>query len=221
MTALPFARPARSPRSPVPRMLPAALLIAALCLAGTPVRAEKADRDKPINVEADRMQYDDIKGINVFTGNVTLTKGTIVIKADRMVIRQDAQGFQFGTAYGNPASFRQKRDVPDQYVEGYGLQIDWDGKQEVVRIQQKSQLKRLDKDRVTDEVHGNLIVYESLSEFFTVESANSPAPTAGNPSGRVRVVIQPRTQSGAAGTDSAAAPLGLKADDGRRPAGNR
>jgi lipopolysaccharide export system protein LptA len=202
-------------------MLPAVLLFVALCLPSLPVRAEKADRDKPVNVEADRMQYDDLQGINVFTGNVTLTKGTIIIRADRMVLRQDPQGFHYGTAYGHPASFRQRRDVPDQFVEGYGLQIDWDGKQEVVYLRQKSMLKRLDKERVTDEAHGNLIVYESLSEFFTVESGSSPAPTAGNPSGRVRVVIQPRTPSAGATEPLPAAPLELKRNDERSPQSER
>lgn len=156
------------------------------------LRAEKADRNKPINVEADRLQYDDLKQINVFTGNVTLTKGTIVIKADRMIIKQDAEGFQFSTAYGNPATFRQKREGLDQYIEGYGLQLDYDGKTEIVKFQQKASLRRLEKERVSDEVHGNLIVYESLSEFFTVESGGANSATPANPSGRVKVIIQPK-----------------------------
>ncbi len=83
-------------------------LLIALGATAPAARAERADRNKPINVEADAMQYDDLKQINVFPGNVTLTKGTIVIRADRLVIRQDPEGYQYGTAYGNPATFRQK-----------------------------------------------------------------------------------------------------------------
>jgi lipopolysaccharide export system protein LptA len=169
-----------------------AAVIACCGLLGQAAQAEKADKQKPINVEADRMQYDDLKQINVFTGNVTLTKGTIVIKGDKVVIRQDPEGYQYGTAFGNPASFRQKREGNDQYIEGYGLQLDYDGKTEIVRFQQKALLKRLEKARVTDEVHGSLIVYESLSEFFTVESTGGQAVTAANPGGRVHVVIQPK-----------------------------
>ena len=57
-----------------PPTIPSGALALALLVAAVPVaRAEKADRNKPINVEADRMQYDDLKQINVFTGNVTLT----------------------------------------------------------------------------------------------------------------------------------------------------
>jgi len=169
-----------------------ALLLAASLLAAAPATAERADRNKPITVEADSMSYDDLKQVNVFSGNVTLTKGTILIRADRLVLRQDAEGYQYGTATGNPASFRQKREGLDQFIAAAGRQIDYDGKSETVKIQQKANLKRLEKERVVDEVHGSLIVYDSRSEFFTVEGGGPASATPENPTGRVRVVIQPR-----------------------------
>ena len=59
-------------------------LLAALPLAGfaPAAHAERADKDKPLNIEADNMTYDDLKQVNIFTGHVVATKGTIVIKAD-------------------------------------------------------------------------------------------------------------------------------------------
>ncbi|RPH66609.1 MAG: lipopolysaccharide transport periplasmic protein LptA [Burkholderiales bacterium] len=158
----------------------------------TPAAAEKADRNKPINVEADRMLYDDLKQVNVFTGNVVLTKGTILIRADRLVIRQDPEGYQYGTATGNLASFRQKREGADQFVEGQARQIDYDGKLETVRLQQQAMMRRTERERVIDEVHGSVILYESRNEFFTVEGTGAAAASPDNPAGRVRVVIQPR-----------------------------
>lgn len=161
-------------------------------LAATPALAERADRDKPVNIEADAMQYDDAKQVNVFTGNVTLTKGTILIRADRLVLSQDTAGFQYGTAYGKPASFRQKRDAVDQFIVGTGQQLHYDGKTETVRFEQRATLKRLEGERVTDEVHGNLIVYDSRTEHVDVRSGGPASATPENPGGRVRVVIQPR-----------------------------
>ena len=137
-------------------------------------------------------------------GNVTLTKGTLVIKGDRLVIRQDAEGYQYGTAYGNPATFRQKREGVDQFVHGVGQQLDYDGKTETVRFQQRASLKRLERERVTDEIHGSTIVYDARSEFFTVESGGARAATPENPGGRVRVVIQPKNPDPA---EPAAVPL--------------
>ncbi len=161
--------------------------------AVTPAFAEKADRAKPTQIDSDAMQYDDTKQTTVFTGNVTLTKGTLVIRGDRLVLRQDPEGYQYGTAYGNPATFRQKRDGIDQFVTGLGQQLEYDGKTEIVKFRDRAQVKRLERERVTDELHGNLIVYDSRTEFISVESGGARAATPENPGGRVRVIIQPRT----------------------------
>lgn len=169
-----------------------ALALAAAALGIAPARAERADRNQPVNVEADAMQYDDLRQVNVFTGNVTLTKGTILIRADRLVLKQDAEGYQHGTAEGNPATFRQKREGVDQFVNASGRRMTYDGKTEVLRIEDRANLKRLERERVVDEVHGKLIVYDSRAEFFTVQGGGATSATPENPTGRVRVVIQPR-----------------------------
>ncbi|MBU6272889.1 MAG: lipopolysaccharide transport periplasmic protein LptA [Betaproteobacteria bacterium] len=171
------------------------LLVAGLLLAGA-AGAERADRERPTQVEADSLRHDDVRQTTVFTGNVVLTRGTLVIRADRLVMRQDPEGYQHGSAFGNPASFRQKRDGVDQFVHGRAQQLDYDGKAEVVRLIDRAQLKRLEQDRVTDEVHGSLIVYDGRSEQFSVDGGSRGA-TAENPGGRVRLVIQPRSETGA------------------------
>ena len=100
--------------------------------------AERADRFKPTQVEADRMDYDDIKQVNVFTGSVVLSRGTMLLKGDRMVVSQDPEGYQYGTTTGRLASFRQKRDGVDEWIEGYGEEIHYDGKTEVVTLRRKA-----------------------------------------------------------------------------------
>lgn len=174
-----------------------AAVLTTLCVMVVPAHAEKADRDKPVQVESDRMEYDDAKRISTFIGRVVLTKGTIVIRADRMVVREDAEGFQYGRAVGKPASFRQKREALDEHIEGYGLEIDYDGKAETVVLTSDASLRRLERERVLDEVHGARITYQSAAEFYTVEG-RAPGATGND---RVRMVIQPRRASG---TDSPA-----------------
>lgn len=204
MTILARSLPRPRCRGPLARQVLAGVCLG-LALTGA-ARAERADRDKPTQIESDSMQYDDVKQTTVFTGNVTLTKGSIVIRADRLVLRQDPEGYQHGSATGNPATFRQRRDLPDQVMTGSGQQLEYDGKTEIVRLRDKAQVKRLDRERVTDEVHGNLIVYDSRTEFITVESGGARAATPENPGGRVRVVIQPRAPA----TAPAPAPVPLK-----------
>ena len=46
-------------------------------LLASPVHAEKADRDKPVNLEADTVTLDDIRKISVYEGNVILSQGTL------------------------------------------------------------------------------------------------------------------------------------------------
>ena len=84
--------------------------LAAGLLFAAAAQAEKADRNLPLNAESDALRYDDARQTSIFTGNVVITKGTIVIRGAKVEVRQDAQGNQFGIVNGNPGFFRQKRD---------------------------------------------------------------------------------------------------------------
>ena len=112
--------PSRNRNVQAASRLPGLAAVTALVVVlGIPLlaSAERADLDKPVNLEADRVDLDDAKKEAVFVGSVTLTQGTLTIKADKIIVKQDATGFQYGIAYGNPAHFRQKREGYDEYVE--------------------------------------------------------------------------------------------------------
>ncbi|RFO96085.1 lipopolysaccharide transport periplasmic protein LptA [Rhodoferax lacus] len=190
------------------------LVIAALlCLAG-PVQAEKADRNKPMNIEADSLRYDDLKQISVFTGRVVLTKGSIQIRGDRLEVRQDPDGYQFGVATGSVdklAFYRQKREAVDEFIEGEGETITYDGRADTVTFSRRAQLRRLRGTTVADEITGGNIVYENLTDLFTVDGVakNAPAGTLG--SGRVRVMLTPKPETPAGAPAAPAAdPAKLK-----------
>ncbi|SFO08797.1 lipopolysaccharide export system protein LptA [Nitrosospira briensis] len=150
------------------------------------VLAERADKDKPVHLEADRATVQDANKLATFTGNVVLTQGTLVIRADKMTVKEDANGFQQATAFGNLASFRQKRDGRDEYVEGWSERMEYDGKADKVQLFKKARLRR-----GQDEVHGDYISYDAINEFFQVTSNNN-ASTQTHTEGRVRAVIQPK-----------------------------
>ena len=166
------------------------MAFAAVCCclwAGAPAHAEKADREKPINLEADRVTVDDAKQLATFEGNVVLTQGTLTIRGDRMEVRQDADGFKQGTTWGNLAYFRQKRDGYDEYIEGWAERIQYDSKADKVQLFTRAMLKR-----GADEVRGNYISYDGNTEFFQVIGGGTKAASANNPEGRVRAVMQPK-----------------------------
>ena len=162
-------------------------LLALALLAAFPAWSEKADRDKPTQIEANRMSADDTKRMNVFEGNVVLTKGTIAVRADRIVVRQDAEGFQHTTATGTPVRFKQRQDPK----EGEKVGLWMDGEANRVEIDDRKQtIELFDKARVNrggDEVAGNYIFVDQRSDFFSVSAGK------GAPQGRVKAVIQPKS----------------------------
>lgn len=166
-----------------------ALALGCLLAVCAPAAAERADRNKPVHLEADRVNIDDAKKVSVFEGNVVLTQGTLVIRGNRMVIREDKDGYYHGTTYGNPATFRQKREGMDEYIDGYAQRIVYDGKAERLEMFENAKLTR-----GGDEVLGSYISFDQPTEFFRVVGGGKKAATPGNPTGRVRAVIQPRAK---------------------------
>lgn len=159
-------------------------------LAGAPAHAEKADREKPINIESDRVTVDDVKQLSVFEGKVVLTQGTMIIRGDRMEVRQDKEGFKLGTVWGNLAYFKQKREGINENVEGWGERIEYDSRADKVQLFKRAAMKRGD-----DDVAGDYISYDATTEFFQVIGGGAKTATANNPEGRVRAVLQPKAQT--------------------------
>ncbi len=188
---------------PVVRALRFAAAVVLLCVFGLAC-AERADRDKPIHIEADRVTIDDAKKLSVFEGNVVLTQGTTTLRADRMTVREDAEGFQHGVAYGDLAYFRQKRDGVDEYVEGWAERIEYDGRAERVQLFDQARLKR-----GGDEVRGSYISYDQPTEFFRVVGAQDNTDRNHSP-GRVRAVIQPKSKDAKEKPQPSPPPVQLK-----------
>jgi lipopolysaccharide export system protein LptA len=156
--------------------------------------AEKADKDKPINLEADSAQYDDVKQVMVAEGRVLVTKGTLVLRAAKVEQREDPEGYQFMVATAKPAErvfFKQKREGLDEFMEGEAERIDYDGKADVMRLSGRAVLRRLRGAIVADESIGNLIVFNNTTETMRING--SPA-TANKPSQRVRMMLSPKTE---------------------------
>ena len=162
----------------------------ALSLIALSALAEKADRDKPIEIEADTVTSNDAKKVSVYTGNVIVTKGTLVIKGDKIVMREDEMGFQHGSSYGNPTTFKQKRDGKDEYMEGSAMRIEYDGRMDKVQLFTKAWVKR-----GQDIVHGDYIMYDANAEYSEVIGGGPRAATPATPTGRVKAIIQPKNKA--------------------------
>jgi lipopolysaccharide export system protein LptA len=165
------------------------LLATSLSLCAPACFAEHADRDKPLLLEADQVLIDDIHKTSTFTGNVRLAQGTMLIRADKIEVLKYTDGFQKTKAYGNTASFRQKREASEEYLEGYGERIEYDTRTGTVDFYGQARVKR-----ELDEVRGDHITYSMKTETFQVSGGASSVNT---PPKRVRAVLQPRPKSDA------------------------
>lgn len=174
----------------------AAAVLQACCVLAMPVWAEKADRSKPMNIEADQLRYDDVQQTTVFTGRIVLTKGSITIRGAKLEVRQDPEGYQYGTVTGSaaePAFFRQKRDGLDEFIEGQGDTLVYNGKADTVRFEKNALLRRYRGAALADEVSGAVILYENLTDKFSVDGSTPGA--AGAAKGRVRAMLTPKPES--------------------------
>lgn len=182
------------------------ILSAALLLAGAaPAWAEKADRFKPLNDEADAMRHDELKQHTLFTGNVIITKGTIVLRGERVEVSQTPDGYQravITAAPGKVAYWRNKRDGVDETIEAEAELIEYDGKADVVQLTRKAVLRRFAGATLADETSGAVIRYDNARELFTVDG--EPRNLGGGGT-RVRAQLSPRQQPPAPGAPAAPA----------------
>ena len=190
-------------------MHPIALLLAAsILLAGAPVRAERADREKEIVVSAERLVADDANRTSTFEGAVVVTQGTMRITASKVTVKEDAERHKYYVANGAPVSFRQKRDKADEWVEGFAERAEFDDRADVLKLFNRARVKSNQ-----NEITGEFITYDMRKELAEVSGAPpGKAPRTGELPQRVKVIIQPQKRGG--DDDKASAPLKLKPESG-------
>jgi lipopolysaccharide export system protein LptA len=163
------------------------LCAALMCSLLAPAHAEKADRDKPVNLEADTVTLDDIKKVSIYSGNVILSQGTLMLRADRLHVTQNASGLDTLNASGRPVMFRQKIEASVEYIEGYADRIEYNSTSGQLELMGQARLRR-----GMDELSGAQISYNAATESYKViGQANAQSPA-----GRVRAVIRPKPRAG-------------------------
>ena len=192
--------------------------LGALGLSGLhlPAQAEKADRDKPMQIEADSMRHDEGKQLTQFNGKVVAYKGTLVMRADRMQVQQDKQGKQVATLWAAPSErvfFRQKREVRDEYAEGEAETVIYDNQLDTVTLIQRAEVRLLRGTQLADQIQGQAIVFNNTTEVMTVDGKTQGPSASGLRDQRVRATLTPRQTP--AGTLAPPAPSpGLRSSPG-------
>lgn len=186
-----------------------ALLLGLMFLGQPSAHAERADREKPITLEANKVTIDDIKRVQILEGSVILTQGTLMIQSDKIVVTEDQYGFQRGVAFGGKgglARFKQKREGSEEWIEGEAERIEYDTRTEVAELFHRAWIKS-----GQDQLKGEYIWYDAISERYLASAGESSLK---KPS-RVRAIIQPKTKEVAPPANSnSPSGIQLKTTDG-------
>ena len=187
------------------------LLFTLAAIAAQSAFAEKADKDKPMNIEADALKHDDQQQLTTFTGKVQMTKGSLVLKAHRMEVRQDNQGNQVAKLWseaGERVFFRQKREGLDEFTEGEAETVVYNSQADTLTLTNRAELRLLRGTVVADRIQGQQIVVNNTTEVFTVDgkpNANANAnANASSGNQRVKATITPRPKT----PEASAPPVG-------------
>lgn len=193
-----------------------------VCLPLLPLQAQaagRADRAQPMQIESDALRYEDSSQRSIFTGNVRVNKGSIVMRGARLEVQQDAAGNQIGTIVGSntaQAFFRQQREgLNQEFVEAQANTISYNSQTGVATLTGNAVFKRLQGDKPMDTVTGQVITYNGNTDIFTVNGGQAPSEDgkASGSGGRVRVTLTSRNAQDA----SAPAPNEPNEDKALKP----
>jgi lipopolysaccharide export system protein LptA len=170
------------------------LTAAILSLVTLTALAERADSQKQAVIDYTTLDVDEVTGTRILTGNVVVTRGTLVLKSDKALVKESPEGYMSVTLTSSPgkvATFRQKRDGgPDLWVEGQAERIEYDERNEVVKLYSNGVVKQLENGRLTNEVDGPYISYDNRKELVAVRNDVSGETKPG--AGRGRLILAPR-----------------------------
>jgi len=185
----------------------AAIAVAAAVLAPLSASAERADSLKPVNIEYDKADIDQVNQTYIATGNVIITRGTMVLKGDRAEVKEAPDGYRtfiLTAAPGKLATFRQKRDGgPDLWAEGQAQRIEYDERADVIKLFSKAVIKQLEGKKITQEMDSEFISYDSRKEVLLGRNDANGADKQG--AGRGSMTFAPR-RAPAAGAAATPAP---------------
>ncbi|HEY1057372.1 MAG TPA: lipopolysaccharide transport periplasmic protein LptA [Limnobacter sp.] len=174
--------------------IPMAWALVSLFLYSATAWSLESDKKQPTTIDANQMNYNEKASVNVFTGNVLLTRGSLVVRGDKLTLRETKDGTQHATIEGSPARFKQQRDStkPSEVllINGTANLIELDGASSVVTLTGQANLQKSSNGQLTESITGNKIVYQQNSETLNVVGdGNGPGKS------RVQAVIKPRDKA--------------------------
>ena len=147
-----------------------------------------ADRDQPINIEADRATLNEETGNSVYEGNVFLRQGTIVLQGEKMTVQLKDSSVDILVLTGDPATYRQLRDGKQSARQAEAARIEFHAMDDRVILLENARVWQADDK----ELRSDRIVFDLKSN--TVDAGSN------KPGERVRITLQPGKQDESSAT---------------------
>jgi lipopolysaccharide export system protein LptA len=180
--------------------LPLACALFLLTAFGS-ANAETADRSKPIEINADNFQGDEVQQVAIYTGRVEVHQGTLEILGDKLTVTISPEGYRTITVTGNPVRMKERRDPQtpgvEEWVHASSLTAVYEEQKDVITLTELAKLARSENGLVKDSSAGEKIVYNLRTARSRVEGA-----VVEGKRNRVSTVLAPRKQ----GNQAAPAP---------------
>ena len=118
-------------------------LVASLLISGTSVALD-TDRKQPISLEADAAEMDEAKGHYIYSGNVVVTQGSMVINANTVeIIMDDSSNIDSFIADGkddSQAHLQQQVESDGSLLEAWANNLVYDVKADIITLSGKAAL---------------------------------------------------------------------------------
>ena len=158
--------------------------------------AEKADQDKPLILEAEKVSVNDVQQIYELNGEIRLFKGSIFVTGDQGNIKVDPEGYEYVDMKGTPeevASFRQRGEgAADEFIQARGTAVNYNAKTEFLTLTGDASLKRLNNMQMIDQLHGWKIEYDDVKQYYRV---SPPANVKADDLPLAKAILSPRRKA--------------------------
>jgi len=150
--------------------------------------ALSTDSEQPMKIAADRVDIDDDKGTSTFKGNVLITRGSIRIEGDSIVVyRDNEKNLDKMHSTGRPAHFEQTPDNKKKPVIAEANELFYDAVKELLIMRGNAKIIQSGNTFT-----GNSIIYDSKRDKITAKRDPKASTSSGKDGGRIQITIQPK-----------------------------
>ena len=143
-----------------------------------------SDRDKPIQIAADRATLDEKTGVGIYEGDVHLQQGTLQLHGSKMTVRLNNNRIEMITIEGTPAKFSQRPDDSDADQQAEAGHIEYHAREQRLLLRDNANIRQQDRE-------------EFRSDRIEVNLRNNTVNAGGSGGdGRVHIILQPNKPQG-------------------------